>query len=558
LISALVILYLITTPIHEFQFVGNEHIKSKTLTRELISEKGEEFNSLNTDFDVERIIRYYRSQGYFDTEVQAVADSTEKGITITFTVAEGPRPRIDRIDVHGAHKDRLLELFEIKENDFFLESAIFKTKENIEDDYKERGFAYAEVSSTVLPDSQILIFTVERGVVYYIRTIDVEGTKKSKPSVLLREIEFKEGERFSKSKLLKSQRRIYSLGFFGTVNVEMIKQKPDSIDLVFHVKELKSRIMNFGVGLSIPTVSFLMSFGLEELNFFNLGHRAQIQPSFRVNIDREWEIKLEGRYTIPYITPMKLTISLLPFIWFEDHKEFTRHTRGIESRLSKLFSDHIQFNLSNQYKYVDLRLKPGETLPDTIKGTTNSIKLQLMLDYRDEFFNPQKGFYVVPAVEYAGGILGGANHFVRAETEGRYFLPILSHVIAQRLRLGVLIPTDGVASYEEYSIGGQYSLRGYEEKSIGPDSIADEHYGRFLANYNLELRISLPWNLGIVGFFDAGYVNDEIDFSAKDYFKMSAGIGLRYYTPIGPIRADVGFPLMDEGREIYLGIYHIF
>ena len=551
----LIILSVLNTPITKIDFVGNVSIPDKVLAQEILSEKGDEYNDVNINFDIEKIISFYETQGFFETEVTPRIESSEHGAAITFTIAEGPRPQIAEIVINGAEKNKIKHLLEIKTNDFFIKDKILKSKANIEDHYKDRGYLYVDVRSSVMADSGILNFDIEKGEVHYVRNIEVKGLTVCNPDVVRREIEFKKGDLFSKSKLLFSQRNIYALGFFSTMSVSLSKQEPDSVDVIVDVRELKSRILNLGAGLSIP-LSFLISFGIEELNIFNLGHRLQVRPSFKINIEREWEGKLEGRYTIPHITPLRISISILPFLWFEDTEEFTRQTRGNEFRISKLYTENIQFGIAHQYKYVDFRQKIE--LPDTIKGVTNSIKLQLMMDYRDEFFNPKRGVYLLPLVEYAGGIFGGDNHFIRLETDNRLFLPLLNNTIAQRVKVGVIIPTDGVATYEKYSLGGQYSLRGYPERSIGPDSFGDERYGNIIANYNLEFRIALPKYFGIVGFFDAGYIDNKIDITDTDFLKTTAGFGLRYYTPIGPIRGDIGFPLTEKGREIYLGIYHIF
>ena len=101
-------------------------------------------------------------------------------------------------------------------------------------------------------------------------------------------------------------------------------------------------------------------------------------------------------------------------------------------------------------------------------------------------------------------------------------------------------------------------MRGYAERSIGPDTLADERYGNILINYNIEYRVGLPWNFGIVGFFDIGYLDNGIDLQTSDFLKAGTGFGLRYYTPIGPARGDIGFPIGEDGWELYLGIYHIF
>ena len=551
----LIILFVFNTPITKIDFVGNASIRDRVLAQDIISKKGDEYNDININFDIEKIVSFYETQGFFETEVTPQIEASEQGAAITFTIAEGPRPRITEIVINGAEKNIIKHLLEIKTNDFFVKDKIAKSKANIEDYYKDRGYPYVDVRSSVMADSGILKFDIEKGVLHYVRNIEVKGLTVCNPDVVRREIEFKKGDLFSKSKLLFSQRNIYALGFFSTMSVSLSKQEPDSVDVIVDVRELKSRILNFGVGLSIP-LSFLISFGIEELNIFNLGHRFQVRPSFKINIEREWEGKLEGRYTIPHITPLRISISILPFLWFEETEEFTRQTRGNELRISKLYTENIQFGIAHQYKYVDFRQKIE--LPDTIKGVTNSIKFQLMMDYRDEFFNPKRGVYLLPLVEYAGGIFGGDNHFIRLETDNRLFLPLLNNTIAQRLKVGVIIPTDGVATYEKYSLGGQYSLRGYPERSIGPDSFGDERYGNIIVNYNFEFRVSLPKYFGIVGFFDIGYIDNKIDITDTDFLKATAGFGLRYYTPIGPIRGDIGFPLTEKGREIYLGIYHIF
>lgn len=556
MVNFLFILLISNTPVTRIEFAGNKSISNKDLAEDILSKEDEEYNDVNLDFDTDRILRFYETQGFFDVDVTPHVESTEEGMEITFHIKEGERHKIERIIVNGGEEREIKDLFAIKTNDFFIEEKIVVTEDKIRNYYKDRGYPYADVLSSTMPDSGMLIINIETGKLYYIRDIVIKELKTCKLDVVRREMRFKKGDKFNKTKILDSQRRIYGLGFFGTINVEMLKSEPDSIDLIFRVKELKSRILNFGIGLSIP-LKFLISLGIEELNLFNTGHRFKIQPSFETNTKQEWEMKFEGRYIIPYVTPLQLTLSILPFLWFKETDVYTQHTRGNEFRLSKSITNDVQFSIAHQYKFVDLREKI--TLPDTIKGITNSVKVQFMIDNRNEFFNPKKGIYILPLIEYAGGPLGGANDFVRFELENRLYIPILQHTIAQRIKLGVIIPTDGIAIYEKYYIGGQNSLRGYPKKSIGPDSIGHEKYGNIIGNYNFEARIALPLNFGIVGFFDIGYVDNEIYLLRSAFLKISAGLGLRYYTPIGPVRLDVGFPLTNgQGKEIYLGIYHIF
>lgn len=555
MIYTLISIFVFSIPIRDITFVGNKAISTQELLQEITSKKGDDYRDINLTHDTRTIRDLYRSLGYFTTDVYFTTEMLREGMDIIFSITEGERPVINEIVVSGGEQERLRNQFLIKVNDHFVEEKIQKTRKRIEDYYKNRGYPFAEVSSSPLPDKGILVLNIEKGVLHYIRNIEIGGLTATNPQIVRREIELKKGDVFSKSKLRNSQRRIYGLGFFSTVNVEIVKEEPDTVDLVFTVKELKSRFLNFGAGLTIP-LSFLLSFGVEELNLFNAGHHTHIRPSFKINIDGEWETKLEGRYTIPHLTPARLTVSILPFMWYEEKLEFRRQTRGNELRIVKVYNENIQANIAHQYKFVDLQ--PKTVLPDTFQGVTNGIKFQFMADYRDEFFNPARGVYVLPRIEYAGGIFRGDNHFVRISVEERSYVPLLKNTFAHRVVVGIILPTNGIAPYEKYYLGGQYTVRGHPERSFGPDSLGEERYGNVMANLNLEYRIALPKNFGLILFFDVGYVNNSIDIKHTDFMKAGAGFGLRYYTPIGPVRCDMGFPIGEQGSEIYLGIYHIF
>lgn len=552
----LFLILLFNSPILKITYNGNKSIPSRELNQAILSRIKGEYSESILNQDVERIIRAYYNKGFFSPTVKTKTREISNGIEIIFDIKEGPRPKIKEIRIEDDQKDYPKDLLRLKLGDFFIQEGIRESQKKIENFYKEKGYAFAEASFSIIPDSGILAFSVKKGDKFYIKDILISGLRSTNPMVVQREIEFKKGDIYSEKKLFNSRRRIYSLGFYSMVNVELLKETTDSLSLIFTIRELKTRVLNFGTGISFP-LGFLLSLGLEELNLFNRGHRLKIEPSFKINTKREWEAKFEVHYLYPYLTPFKLNASIIPFYWYENQEEFAKSTRGFELRFSKIYSENIQANIGNKYRYVNYQ--PKLALLDTVEGVTNSIRLQLMLDYRDEFFNPKKGLYSSLLTEYAGGILGGANNFLRLEDEIRLYLePFERIILAGRLKLGSLIPTDGVSIDEKYFVGGQYTLRGYEEKSLGPDSIGDDHYGNYLVNLNSEVRIALVKNLGMVIFLDAAGVNNRIDFKEKNHLGMSAGLGLRYNTPLGPIRVDLGIPLWEKGYGIYLGLYHIF
>ena len=208
MINLVFICSLLGAPITEFQFIGNATLPQRHLEKELISEKGEEYNSINLDFDIERLVRYYRAQGFFTPIITAHADSVADGMKLIFNIEEGDRPRITDIRVHGARKEPLVDFFLVQPGDFFIRAKIEYTEDSISNHYKDRGFAYVAVQSELIPDSGLLIFTVDRGLVYYIRNIEVGGLKTCRPDVILREIELHQGDQYNKTKIVRSQRRI--------------------------------------------------------------------------------------------------------------------------------------------------------------------------------------------------------------------------------------------------------------------------------------------------------------------------------------------------------------
>ncbi|MGQ9664647.1 MAG: BamA/OMP85 family outer membrane protein [bacterium] len=549
---------LISKPISKITFENNKLIKTRELSQIILSRPKEIYSDFNTIQDINRIKRYYSSRGFFNTKVESTIKEKDEDVEIIFQITEGIRPKIKEIKFLNEDNRNLHKLIEIEKNDFFLQEKIKKTTDILESFYKDRGYAFAQVKTELLPDSGILIFEIQKDGVYYINEVAIRGLKFCNPAVVRHEIKLQKGDIYSHKEIRNSRLRIYRLGFFSTVDIDLVKISDDTLNVIFNLRELKSRIFNWGIGISIP-LSFIISIGLEEMNLFNAGHRFKIQPSFKINIKKEWETKIDLIYSIAYFTTLSLSPSILPFYWYENKQDFIRKSWGSEFRLSKILSENIQANIANKYKYTDLTMKTE--LPDTFSGTTNSLKIQLMCDYRNEFFNPKSGIYFVPLVEYAGGIFGGSNHYLRFEAEARHYQNFLwgkRNILAQRLKLGIVIPTDGVSLDEKYYLGGQYSIRGYPEKSIGPDSLQNEHYGEILVNFNFEDRFTIYKNFGIVLFLDAGYIDNKENFFSREYLKASTGIGLRYYTPIGPVRADLGIPISDKGREFYLGIYHIF
>ena len=121
MISLLITLFIFNSQISRLDFVGNNSISSRLLHQEIISKKGDEYNEINLAFDIEKILHFYKTQGFFHTEVTPDVSFKGDSAEIVFVINEGPRPKIKKIIIDGAMQEEIKELFEIKINDFFID-----------------------------------------------------------------------------------------------------------------------------------------------------------------------------------------------------------------------------------------------------------------------------------------------------------------------------------------------------------------------------------------------------------------------------------------------------
>jgi outer membrane protein assembly factor BamA len=450
------------------------------------------------------------------------------------------------------------------EGGFLIEDRVARARMTVLGEIRDRGYPFARLTTTFARDTRYLVFTVEKGMLCYVRNIKVTGLKRYRLRIVEREIKIARGEPYRVSKVIKSQRAIYGLGIFGYVDAAAESTGVDSVDLNFIVNEISPRVFSFGFGVEAPpewvlnSIGVLASVGFEHLNVLNLGHTWASDLTFAINLKGEYDIKFEPRYTVPHVFGSQIYFLVHPFIQYESKEMFSRMTRGVEGKAIRFVGDYLQVNLANRYKYVDAELKASDTT-GLEPALTNSVIANVIFDTRDDFFSPRRGIYVLPLIEDAGGLLGGDNHFYRLSGELRVFQPLVYGVTAFRIRVGRLYPrSEPVSLHEKFSLGGQVSVRGFDDKSIGPDTLGDEHYGNVLANANLEYRFDLYRNLGALIFCDIGDVRNDIGDFEWSALAKSVGAGLRYRTPVGPIRLDYGRGFGQGKGRFSFGFYNIF
>jgi outer membrane protein assembly complex protein YaeT len=555
-------------------FDGNQHFKAKFLKSQLGSREKEIFNEALLENDLIRITDFYASQGFLKAKADKTIQEKKPGhAQIRITIQEGVRTRIAEVGFSGIAAFKRTEVLagvSVKPGNWLINKELRAAEDTIATFYKNSGYPYIEIHLIVdtADTAARVAFIVNEGKLAHIKDVQVWGNKKVAAPVILTTTEIRPGERFSLRRIYDAQRRLYATGLFDRLRYRLLgfEEKKDSLVLSFDVHEQPPHTVGFGLGFETPN-RLLFSFDWEHLNLLNQGQVVSLSGEFSPDFYGEYIGNFYINYRVPYILRTRTNFNLRPFFNREVTKDSTRtkiliqNSWGAEAGMSRDLSKEWRLYSLGRYKKVIQTYTDSTFKDSTTRGTTNSLSAGVVYDIRNDPFNPRKGVYLTPVLEAAGGLLKGDNDFYRMTYEGRCFYSIF----ALRVKVGVIIPygrTSVVPTSEEFSLGGGNSLRGYKDKSIGPvvDSL-NRHYGDFLVNTNFELRSPFYKNFGLVLFFDGGEITTKLnEFNFAEY-EYSTGVGLRYNTPIGPVRIDYGRRLKNpkpDGWGIYLGLFQVF
>jgi translocation and assembly module TamA len=442
-------------------------------------------------------------------------------------------------------------------------------------------------------------WTITPGDALRVRNTRVSGARTVREDLVRRELTFKRGEIFGTKKVLESTQNLYDTGYFNSVEI-----KPDSInpavrtvDLDVRVRERKMGYVETGVGVGNVYGNSLTGewgqrniFGTGKIFSLKSSYSFQLFPDNRFslsNIDfRSKYMRHEGDLTFPHVVGTWNTFALGAFYERDATVEpIIIEDLGFTTTLSRRFSRQT----SLLFGYSLERINRFEVTNEPPHSRSSSLDATFSRDTRDFYFNPQRGTYITGEGRFAGGILGGTEDYYSLTGSVRRYLRLGGgSVFAYRLQggyadaFGESLENGGLPIENRFFAGGGNSVRGFKENSLGPlDTSLQPAGGRILLLTNAEIRFPIPYlarfNFGAALFLDGGGVWNSIDeihpkdfrFSApesevtREDFMYGAGFGFRYYTPVGPLRFDVGYPLkrttdMDYGYRVHISLGQIF
>jgi outer membrane protein insertion porin family len=451
-----------------------------------------------------------------------------------------------------------LKKLKISSGEVFNGSRVTKGIEAIREIYGDEGYANAEFDPLTRIDEEEkkvdLRVDIRKNDPVYIERIDITGNVRTRDKVIRRELEVLEGSLFSSSGLKKSRNNLRRLGYFEDVTFEQSEGSlPDRMKLDVKVKERPTGAFSLGVGYS----SFDKLIGTASVSQANLLGTG-IKVSFSVLLSGS-SSRFNLSFTEPWLFDKPLSAGFDIFDTSRDFPDFSIEEKGGGVRFGfPLYKRTIRGFLNYKLEEVDV----SDVAPEASNiireqegtRTVSSIKALVRRDTRDDAFFPTEGSLSSISAEFAGGFLGGNTSFVKYEAGAVKFFPLFwDTTFAVRGSLGFVDGFEGQDEpiYERYFLGGINSLRGFESRSVGPrDPVTDEIIGgniKMVGNLEFLFPILSVRNLRGVIFFDIGNAyEDRIDF---DDLRKGVGAGIRWFSPLGPLRVEWGYNLSRREDE---------
>jgi len=563
------------TYVRTINFVGNDAFDDDEL-RDLILTREERwwrfFTSNDTydpdrmNYDRELLRRHYTANGYADFEViSAVAElaPNRENFYMTFTVKEGPRYRLSKVDLAVNIKDLPEETLRAaivpEPGDWFNGKQLEDTIDAITDAAGIAGYAFVEVrprTERSVEDTTIgVTFEVVEGPRVFIERVDVQGNVRTLDKVVRREILLVEGDAFNTAKVRRSKERLENLGYFKqeTVKIDNTPSEiyPDRTILTAKVEEQLTGELSFGVGYSSATGA-LFDIGIAERNLLGKGQDLRINFSIA-----EQQSQVNLSFTEPYFLNRRLVAGadlVASRTDYQSESGFTSNNYGGTLRIGFQYNEYLyqRFN----YQLFVTRLSGLNTAVSQFireqsgSAITSQISQVLAYDRRNNVIDPTRGYYLTLSTDLSG--LGGTERFVRGSIGGAFYVQPFTGWIFSASANGVYVVGLGeeIKIYQRSQLGG-YTLRGFKDFGASPRDATtlDALGGDWMATGSFELRIplGLPKEAGIKTklFNDWGVIGAPKDLKRRGLpifdsraIRGSAGIGMEWASPVGIITLD--------------------
>lgn len=512
--------------------------------------------------DAERIVNFYQNHGFVDAKVgEPMVEQKEESLYVTFPIDEGARYKVGTVDIEGdmiKSKEELLAGLKIRDEEYLNRQVLRDDITHLTDIYAEKGYAFADVNTKINKSEEHkridVTLRVTKGSLAYINRVEVKGNTRTRDNVIRRDLKVEEGGQFNSKAIRTSTQKLNRLGFFEEVTVT---PKPtmveNQMDVVVDVKEKSTGQFSIGAGYS-SSESVLFMGEISEDNIFGTGNKLSLAASTSSKTT-----KYNLTFTNPRLYDSQVSGSVNLFNWEHEYDDFTKDSTGGTLRLGHPLVE--EWRIYYGYTLADTDITDiDDDASSYIKRSAeinweSKVELSLVRDTRDKMFSPTEGSRNSISVEYAGGPLGGDAEYTKVEASSSWYFPLFwKTVFHVKGAAGQEFENeDGkLPVYEHFFLGGMNSIRGFESASISPLDGNDKIGGDKMWYGTVSFIFPLIKDMGMDGeiFHDFGNVYAEGEDWDFGTYKKTAGVGLLWASPLGPIRLAWGFNLdKQEGED---------
>ncbi|HHL39669.1 MAG TPA: outer membrane protein assembly factor BamA [Deltaproteobacteria bacterium] len=559
--------------VRRISFIGNEvftddELKAVMNTKEYwvfspLTDAGR-FKDLYFQNDLLLIMKHYFDNGYVEADItdhSVLLSEDKRWFYITIAVTEGEQYTIGDVEVSGDLLTGIAELKKmllVKPGEVFNRSRLASGINAVTDFYGDKGYANVEITprTRLRRDKKLVDIKVEirKNELVYFERIEITGNVKTRDKVIRRELEFKEGQLYTSTGIKRSKNNLKRLGYFEDVQIiESMGSSTHRKNVTVKVKEMPTGSISAGVGYS-SIDKVIGTASISQSNFLGTGLKLNVMGTVSASSSR-YMIGL----TEPWLFDKPISAGFDIYNLRREYPDFSQERKGFEVRLGfplyKLVTRGLVSYRLEEVKIFDVSPFASYFISSQQgSSTVSSVRGLVRHDTRDDAFFPTEGTVITVSTEVAGGPFGGDTNYIKYAADAVRFFPLpWDTVFSIRGSVGHLQGYGGKSAplYERYFLGGINSLRGFQTRSVGPrDPRTNEILGGdTMLVVNVEYLFpffSQKTMKGLV-FFDTGNSYDGgIDFGD---LKMSAGTGIRWFSPLGPLRLEWGFNLAPKAGE---------
>jgi len=537
------------------------------------------------DRDISRLMIFYLNRGYVDVQVgspKVEVNAKRDGLTVTIPVSEGSKYNLGDTKFEGNRifpTEQLREKLAMEKGDVFSKESLRKTIDRISNMYGKEGY----LNTVVYPDIRDrkgktvnLLLRINEGKIVHLHEVLISGNTRTRDKVIRRQVPVGEGGILSQKVINETKANLKRLGFFKNVTLTPKPTKTglqDEVDLHIDVEERMTGTFSLGAGWS--NVNQMMgTFSISESNFRGTGRKVSLSATLGGR-SQQYNIGLRDQYFLD--TPFFASFNS----YFKrqsrtNFRPFNTDRKGGDITIGYPITDVETNNRYTRaflkYKYVVIDIfgldDAANSYTQRIQGesTTSSVTISIQRDSRNDFFHPTDGTLSKFSIERSGGILGGSNYFTKfmASSAWHFSTGLWDIAFHARASGAYLIPTgelEDISYGELFQLGGNNSVRGFKWGELGPREDNVSIGGNKYVFFNIELDAPIVGQFRVAVFTDIGNMWrtgwDGKDASGESYntdfdltdLRQTVGFGVRFLSPMGPIRLDYGIKLDKREGE---------